>query len=142
MKMNKQTIEYINSLVEEKSKKKLSELEARRDAITKKEEAVISAAKSEVNKVLSDAAKKIEAIYRKHGITPMNWCDKITKIGVNVCDEVRGLRSEFSDDLENANSEISSFGDIVYKKQTEVIAKLSLGGTAEDLDKIIGAIEF
>jgi hypothetical protein len=142
MKMNKQTIEYINSLVEEKSKKKLSELEARRDAISKKEDAVIKAAKSNVDKVLTDAAKKVEAIYRKHGITPTNWCGKATKVGVNVSDEVRGLRSEFADELASANEAINSFGNIVYKKQTEVIAKLSLGGTAEDLDKIIGAIEF
>lgn len=142
MKMNKQTIEYINSLVEEKSKKKLAELEAKRDAITKKDEAVINAAKSEVNKALADATKKVEAIYRKHGITPTNWCGNATKVGVNVCDEVRGLRSEFADELADANSAINSFSFIVYKKQTEVIAKLSLGGTAEDLDKIIGAIEF
>lgn len=142
MKMNKQTIEYINSLVEEKSKKKLAELEAKRDAISKKEDAVISAAKSDVNKVLADAAKRIEAVYRKHGITPMSWCGKATKVGVNVCDEVRVLHTELSDDLANANSAINQFGGIVYKKQTEVIAKLSLGGTAEDLDKIIGEIEF
>jgi hypothetical protein len=142
MKMNKQTIEYINSLVEEKSKKKLSELKARRDAISKKEDAVIKAAKSNVDKVLTDATKKVEAIYRKHGITPTNWCGKATKVGVNVSDEVRGLRSEFADELASANEAINSFGNIVYKKQTEVIAKLSLGGTAEDLDKIIGAIEF
>ena len=142
MKMNKQTIEYINSLVEEKSKKKLSELEAKRDAITKKEEAVLSAAKSEVNKALDEAAKKIEAIYRKYGVTPMSWCDKVTKVGVNVCDQVRSLRSEFADELRDANNAINSFGSTVYKKQTEVIAKLSLGGTAADLDEIIGAIEF
>lgn len=142
MKMNKQTIEYINSLVEEKSKKKLAELEAKRDAITKKDEAVINAAKSDVGKVLADATKKVEAIYRKHGITPMNWCDEVTKVGVNVCDQVRSLRSKFADELASANEAINSFGNIVYKKQTEVIAKLSLGGTAEDLDKIIGEIEF
>jgi N12 class adenine-specific DNA methylase len=142
MKMNKQTIEYINSLVEEKSKKKLSELKARRDAISKKEDAVINAARSNVDKVLTDAAKKVEAIYRKHGITPTNWCGKATKVGVNVSDEVRVLRSEFAEELASANEAINSFGNIVYKKQTEVIAKLSLGGTAEDLDKIIGAIEF
>lgn len=142
MKMNKQTIEYINSLVEDKAKKKLAELEAKRDAITKKEEAVISAAKSDVDKVLADAAKKVEAIYRKYGIAPMDWCDKITKVGVKVCDEVRKLRSEFADELESANDAINSFGCVVYKKQTEVVAKLSLGGTAEDLDKIIGEIEF
>ena len=142
MRMNKQTIEYINSLVEEKSKKKLAGLEAKRDAITKKEEAIISAAKSEVDKVLADAAKKVEAIYRKHSITPTNWCGKVTRVGVKVCDDVRGLSSEFADELESANRAITSFGGIVYKKQTEVIAKLSLGGTAEDLDKIIDAIEF
>lgn len=142
MKMNKQTIEYINSLVEEKSKKKLAELQARRDAITKKEEAVLSSARSEVNKVLAEAAKKIEAIYRKHNITPTDWCHNVVKVEVNVSDRVRMLRSEFVDELADANNAISSFGNTVYKKQTEVIAKLSLGGTAEDLDKIIGAIEF
>lgn len=142
MKMNKQTIEYINSLVEEKSKKKLAELEAKRDAITKKENAVVSAAKSEIDKVLAEAAKKIEAIYRKHNITPTDWCHNAVKVGVNVCDQVRSLRSKFADELADANNAINSFGNTVYKKQTEVIAKLSLGGTAEDLDKIIGAIEF
>lgn len=142
MRMNKQTIEYINSLVDDKAKKKLAELEAKRDAIKKKEEDVICAAKSEVDKVLADAAKKVEAIYRKHSITPTNWCDKVTRVGVKVCDDVRGLRSEFADELESANRAITSFGSIVYKKQTEVIAKLSLGGTAEGLDKIIRAIEF
>ena len=142
MKMNKQTIEYINSLVEEKSKKKLAELEAKRDAISKKEDAVIKAAKSDVDKVLADATKKVEAIYRKHGITPTKWCGKATKVVVNVSDEVCELRSEFADDLESANNAINSFGGIVYKKQTEVIAKLSLGGTAADLNEIISAIEF
>lgn len=142
MKMNNQTIAYINSLVEDKAKNKLAELKAKRDAITKKDEAVLNAAKSEVNKVLAEAAKKVEAIYRKHGITPTNWCGNVTKVGVNVCDEVRGLRSEFADELASANNAINSFGGVVHKKQTEVIAKLSLGGTAEDLDKIIGAIEF
>lgn len=142
MKMNKQTIEYINSLVEDKAKKKLAELEAKRDAISKKEDAVIKAAKSDVDKVLSDATKKVEAIYRKHSITPTDWCGKAIKVGVDIRDEVRGLRSEFADELASANNAINSFGGVVYKKQTEVIAKLSLGGTAEDLDKIIGAIEF
>lgn len=33
MKMNKQTIAYINSLVEDKAKQKLAALEAKRDAI-------------------------------------------------------------------------------------------------------------
>lgn len=142
MKMNKQTIEYVNSLVAEKSKKKLTELETKRDAITKKENAVVSAAKSEIDKVLDEAAKKVEAIYRKHGLIPMSWCDKVTKVEVKVCDQVCSLRSKFADELADANNAISSFGNTLYKKQTEVIARLSLGGTAEDLDKIISAIEF
>lgn len=142
MKMNKQTIEYINSLVEDKAKGKLAELRAKRGAIAKKDAAVIDAAKSDVDKVLADATKKVEAIYRKHGITPTNWCGDATKVGVKVRDEVHGLRSEFADELADADSAISSFGDIVAKKQTEVIAKLSLGGTVEDLDKIINSIEF
>ena len=142
MKMNKQTIEYINSLVEDKAKEKLAELRAKRGAIAKKEEAVIGAAKSDVDKVLADATKKVEAIYRKYGITPTDWCGNAAKVGVKIHDEVRVFRTELSDELADADSAISSFGGIVTKKQTEVIAKLSLGGTVEDLDKIINSIEF
>jgi hypothetical protein len=140
--MNKQTIEYINSLVEEKSKKKLSELEARRDAISKKEDAVIKAAKSNVDKVLTDATKKVEAIYRKNGITPMNWSNEVTAVEIVVSNDIRKLRSKYAEEICSANKEIKEFNGVVAKKQTEVIAKLSLGGTAEDLDKIIGEIEF
>lgn len=142
MKMNKQTIEYINSLVEEKSKKKLAELEAKRDAITKKEEAVLNAAKFEVDKALVEATKKVEAIYRKHGVTPTGWSGDPVAAKVVVHGDVRDLSSKYTEEIRCSNKEIEEFNGIVYKKQTEVIAKLSLGGTAEDLDKIIGAIEF
>lgn len=142
MKMNKQTIEYINSLIEEKSKKKLAELEAKRDAADKKKDAVDNAAKSDVNKLLADTAKKVEAIYRKHGVTPIGWDCEAVAVKVIVYGDVRDLRSKYSDEVRSTNNEITEFNSIVAKKQTEVIAKLSLGGTAEDLDEIIGAIEF
>ena len=142
MKMNKQTIEYINSLVEEKSKKKLAELGEKRGAISKKEDAIISAAKSDVDKVLADAEKKIGAIYRKHGITPMDWGYNTVAVKVYISNDVRELHSKYTDEIRSVNKEIEEFNNIVVKKQTEVIAKLSLGGTAEDLDEIISAIEF
>lgn len=142
MKMNKQTIEYINSLVEGKANKKLATLKATRNTVVEKNDAVLNAAKADVDKALADAAKKVEAIYRKHGITPIGWGDDTVAVKVVVGGDVRNLRSKYAEAIRSAESEIVEFNSIIAKKQTEVIAKLSLGGTAADLDEIIGAIEF
>lgn len=142
MKMNRPTMDYISSLVAGKAKQKLAALEAKRDAVTEKENAARESAKAEVDKVLADASKKVEAIYRKNGITPMNWGNEVTAVKLVVSNDIRELRSKYAEEIRSANKEIEEFNSVVANKQTEVIARLSLGGTAADLDEIIGAIEF
>ena len=141
MKINKQTIAYINSLVEDKAKQKLAALEAKRDAIDKKRDALHATLHAEIQKVLDDAAKKVSAICRKRGITPWDWSNNETNIKLKV-DDIRSYHSKLDEDYRKANTEIEKFKDVIDQKETEVIARLSLGGTAADLDEIISAIKF
>ena len=141
MKMNKQTIAYINSLVEGKAKKKSDAIEAKLNALRIKNEVLENAVKGEVEKILADAAKKVESVYRKHGITPIKWGDVQKNVKLEV-ENVRELRTKFDKEIQEASNERAEFEHVVAKKQTEVVARLSLGGTAADLDEIIGAIEF
>jgi hypothetical protein len=72
----------------------------------------------------------------------MNWGNEVKAVKLVVSNDVRELRSRCAEEIRSANKEIEEFNGVVAEKQTEVIARLSLGGTAADLDEIIGAIEF
>lgn len=141
MKLNKQTITYINSLVEGKAKAKRDAIDAKSKAVGEKREALVKAVNAEVEKILADAAKKVEAVYRKHGITPTKWGDEQKNVKLEL-ENVRDFRTKFDKEIQEASNERVEFEHVVAKKQTEVVARLSLGGTAADLDEIIGAIEF
>ena len=141
MKMNKQTIAYINSLVEDKAKQKLAALEAKRDAIDKKRDSLRAAFHAEIKKILDEAAKKVSAICRKHSVAPMDWANNETEVKLQI-EDVRSYRTKLDEEYLEANTEIVKFKAVVNQKETEVIARLSLGGTAADLDEIIGAIKF
>lgn len=141
MRINKQTAEYIGSLVDKKAAKKLAEFVAKRDAIDKKRDALRTALNAEIDKVLAEAAKKVSAICRKNGVSPRDWSDEETEVELHVVD-IKTYHSKLDEEYLAANTEVKKFKDVVEQKKTEVIARLSLGGTAADLDEIIGAIEF
>lgn len=140
MKLNKQAVEYINSLVEAKAKPKLDALKAQHDAAQAKQKRLRDAAKAEVDKALAEAGKKILAIYRKHGVTPHRYGEEVKEI--EFSDNIHFTKTKFDKEVEDASDKVTKFQCAVAQKQTEVVARLSLGGTAEDLDAIIDAIEF
>lgn len=141
MKMNKQTMAYIGTLVENKAKQRLAFLEAKRDAADKNRRALRSTLDAEIEKALDESVKKISAICRKHGFVTINWADREANVKLEV-NGVKEYRSKFDKEFLAANTEVERFKYVIEQKKIEVIAKLSLGGEAADLDEIIGAIEF
>lgn len=141
MKMNKQTIAYIGTLVENKAKQRLAFLEAKRDTVDKNRSALRSTLDAEIEKVLDEMAKKVSAICRKRGFVTINWAGNESNVKLHV-EGVREYRSKLDEEFRAANTEVERFRYVIEQKKDEVIARLSLGGTAADLDEIIGAIEF
>lgn len=141
MKMNRQTVDYIGTLISDKAKKKRDAIQAECDAIRAKRDALREKVDAEVKKTLAEGAKKVSAIYRKHGVTPRAWDDDVEDVKLETSN-VRDIRTKFDEELRKADFEIAKFDRVVKQKQTEVVARLSLGGTAADLDAIIDAIEF
>lgn len=144
MKLNKPTMQYIRTLIENKACERIKELRAEVERIEKpyvcKKNAYIEA----VNLVMEEAKRKLEALVKKYGYEAgdkLFWKNRsvealyYTKVELNPSGEDK----EYIDIL---HERIRSIGESIELKYNEVIAKITLGGDKNDLVKLIDEIEF
>lgn len=141
MKLNKQTIEYIHSLVEGKAKPKKDAA----DAEVKKAEQAYESHKKEFEAAIdafnADTAKKAAAILKKFGVgTSTDWRGEHYEIEVSVNNI--GKNEKLDKAVDAAKDKRAELDKKVDAAVTEVVAKLTLGGTAADLESLIAELKF
>ena len=144
MKLNKPTMQYIRTLIENKANERIKELKAELERIEKpyvcKKNAYIEA----VNWVVEEAKRKLEALVKKYGYEAGNklfWKNRrvealyYTEVELNPSEEDKQC-------IDILHERIYSIGKSIELKYNEVIAKITLGGDKNDLVKLIDEIEF
>lgn len=144
MKLNKPTMQYIRTLIENKADERIKELKAELERIEKpyvcKKNAYIEA----VNWVVEEAKRKLEALVKKYGYEAGNklfWKNRrvealyYTEVELNPSEEDKQC-------IDILHERIYSIGKSIELKYNEVIAKITLGGDKNDLVKLIDEIEF
>ena len=144
MKLNKPTMQYIRTLIENKANERIKELRAEIERIEKpyvcKKNAYIEA----VQWVLEEAKRKLEALVKKYGYEDGNklfWENRrvealyYTEVELNPSEEDKEC-------IDILHDRICSIAKSTAEKYNEVIAKITLGGDKNDLVKLIDEIEF
>lgn len=144
MKLNKPTMQYIRTLIENKANERIKELKTEVERIEKpyvcKKNAYIEA----VNWVVEEAKRKLEALVKKYGYEAGNklfW--KNRRVEALYYTEVELNPSEDDKEcIDILHERIYSIAKSIELKYNEVIAKITLGGDKNDLVKLIDEIEF
>ena len=144
MKLNKPTMQYIRTLIENKANERIKELKAELERIEKpyvcKKNAYIEA----VNWVVEEAKRKLEALVKKYGYeaeAKLFWKNRrvealyYTEVELNPSEEDKQC-------IDILHERIYSIAKSIEGKYNEVIAKITLGGDKNDLVKLIDEIEF
>lgn len=144
MKLNKPTMQYIRTLIENKANERIKELKAELERIEKpyvcKKNAYIEA----VQWVQEEAKRKLEALVKKYGYEAENklfWKNRrvealyYTEVELNPSEEDKQC-------IDILKERIYSIAKSIDSKYNEVIAKITLGGDKNDLVKLIDEIEF
>ena len=137
-------MQYIRTLIENKANERIKELKVELERIEKpyvcKKNAYIEA----VQWVLEEAKRKLEALVKKYGYEAGNklfWKNRrvealyYTEVELNPSEEDKEC-------IDILHERIYSIGKSIDSKYNEVIAKITLGGTKNDLVKLIDEIEF
>lgn len=144
MKLNKPTMQYIRTLIENKACERIKELRAEVERLEKpyvcKKNAYIEA----VNLVVEEAKKKLEALVKKYGYEAggkLFWKNRrvealyYTEVELNPSGEDKEYIDILRERIEKVNAAVET-------KYNEIIAKMTLGGDAADLAKLIDEIDF
>lgn len=144
MKLNKPTMQYIHSLIADKANEKVKVLRHEIDTIEKPYICKRNAYLEAVKYAIEEAQEKLEALVKKYGYTDSDtWGWRNRKIEVYSYDDV-GIVPNDEDKkcLAILRERIEKVNAAVEAKYNEVIAKMTLGGDAADLAKLIDEIEF
>jgi predicted nucleic acid-binding Zn-ribbon protein len=149
MRINKTTTEYIKGLVKAKAQPKIDALNASLEKAEGKAKALREAYRTEVQKVQEKATAEVTKLAKKFKIDPfhhINWRNELEKREPTLCfDEFTDkddIITPFDDEISKIKNKIDELDKTIERKCTEVIARLSLGGTAADLDRLIAEIKF
>ena len=144
MKLNKPTMQYIRTLIENKANERIKELKAELERIEKpyvcKKNAYIEA----VNWVLEEAKRKLEALVKKYGYEAGNklfWKNRCVE-ALYYTEVELNPNEEDKECIDILHDRIRSIAKSTEVKYNEVIAKITLGGDKNDLVKLIDEIEF
>lgn len=142
MKMNKEVKNYIASLVEKKAATKRAELTKAQYEAEAKCKATLDKFQKDIDAVTAPVVGKIEALMKKYGIShETDWRGVREPVEIRV-DGVGGDNKALNDAYSKASAKVCAFDEKVRTTVGEVIAKLSLGGTAEDLERIVSELKF
>ena len=141
MKMNGETKAYIHSLLCAKAGTKLSDLTKRIDALKAKQEATYTKLSAECEKIGADAVKKVLAVMKKLGVEPeTDYRGEAYEVTCRF-NNTAGATT-FHAEIDTLSDEKTKIERAIMQKQTEIIAKLTLGGTAADLERLIAEVTF
>lgn len=142
MKVNKSVEAYVSKLVNDKADEKREEIRKERNALVAKYEENDKKYNKALKELLFDTKVKIEALMAKHKVALKNpWLTPSVNVyayddaKTNCPESVEQKRKALEDEMERLRN-------IADEKVTEIIAKLTLGGTAEDLEKMVADIKF
>lgn len=143
MKMNNITMNYIRGLVDDKAKTKRTALSAALEKVQKERENFLGKFNKEIEKLEADTRKKAEAIGAKYNIPLVkDWSGNDCKIKVDINNFNESGNPYMKKEIETATTKLNEFVEAVAAKSNEIIAKLSLGGTVADLEKLLADIKF
>ena len=148
MRVNKQVVSYVTQKVNELADVKRKPLAEELEAIEERNRKAISEYRSDVAELGKRCSQEIGKLLKKHGlklrypdrVTGKFWCidsDAYGDFNVDVDDS-----EENKQKIKAINGELDHIRSDVKCKVDEIIARLSLGGTAGDLDQMLSAVSF
>lgn len=144
MKLNKPTMQYIRTLIENKANERRKEIRAEVERIEKPYVCKRNAYIEEVNLAVEEAKRKLEALVKKYGYdagAKFFWGNRrveamyYTEVELNPSEEDQIY-------IDILREKLRSICESTEVKYNEVIAKITLGGDKDDLVKLIDEIEF
>lgn len=144
MKLNKPTMQYIRTLIENKANERSKEIRAEVERIEKPYVCKRNAYIEEVNLAVEEAKRKLEALVKKYGYdaeAKLFWENR--RVEAMYYTEVELNPSEEDQiHIDILREKLRSICESTEVKYNEVIAKITLGGDKDDLVKLIDEIEF
>ena len=148
MRINKTTSDYIKSLVRAKAQPKVDALNASLANANEKDTTLRNEYCAEIQKLQEKANAEAKKIAKKFKIDPfhyINWRGEQSEQNPEAdFDEFTGksIITPLKTEIDKIQAQIEELNNKIEQKCTEVIARLSLGGTAEDLDRLIAELKF
>ena len=148
MRINKTTIEYIKGLVKAKAQPKLDALNASLEKAKEKDSALRESYNAEIEKLQKKAtadALRLASKFKIDVLHYMNWNnEKCEREAVADFSDFTGsvILTSVTAEIEKTKSLIGALKNEIEKKCTEIVARLSLGGTVADLDRLIAELKF
>jgi len=137
------TMNYIHGLVADKAKTKRTALKETLEKVQKEREDFLDKFDKEISKLEADTKKKAEAIGAKYNIPPKkDWSGNNYKIRVEINNFDEDKNTYMKKEIDAAEKKLNEFDAVVAAKSNEIIAKLTLGGTVADLEKMIADTKF
>ena len=148
MRVNKQVVSYVTQKVNELADVKRKPLAEELEAIEASNRNAISEYRSDVAELGKRCASEIVKLLDKHGLK-LRYPGRITgKFGClngdvyYECELEPNDSDERSARIEAIRKELGRINSEVSMKVNEIIARLSLGGTAGDLDQMLASVRF
>lgn len=148
MRVNKQVVSYVTQKVNELADVKRKPLTEELEAIEASNRNAISEYRSDVAELGRRCTSEIVKLLKNHGLK-LRYPDRITgKFWCIDSDAYGDFNVDVNDSEENEqkikaiNGELDRIRSDVKCKVDEIIARLSLGGTAGDLDQMLASVSF
>ena len=141
MKINKTTTTYITSLIEAKAKPKMDAIDKRLEAAQAKASEVLDALAADMAKIKAEAEAKAKAAMKKRGVSfHKGWSGQTYEPEVEFSHD--SGETKFHAEIEKVEDEKRELKKRIEEKRVEIIAKLTLGGTVADLERLIAELRF
>ena len=146
MKITNEVKQYIEATIHDKAAVKRNVISTKLEAIKKNNEKYIqdkqTEYKIEVNKLCKEAEKQFTALMKKYDVAFGTRYGAIELPEVQVYNASFHDTSRFANEIAELKAQLVDLDEKIKKDITRVIAQLSLGGTFEDLEKMLAKVKY
>lgn len=146
MKITNEVKMYIEDAVRCKAAAQRSAINAKLEAFERDNAEYVQSKqteyKIEVNKLCKNAEKQFTALMKKYNVAFGTRYGVIELPQVCVYNASFNATSRFANEISKLKAQLADLDEKIKKDITRVIAQLSLGGTFEDLEKLLTKIKY
>ena len=146
MKITNEVKQYIEATIRDKATVKRNVINTKLEAFQKDNAKYIqnkqTEYKIEVNKLCKEAEKKFTELMKKYNVAFGMRYGTIELPEVQVYNASFHDTSRFANEIAELKAQLVDLDEKIKKDITRVIAQLSLGGTFEDLEKMLAKVKY